>query len=397
MNRNNIFRIILIFLLVSPSIEGASRFKQTGVIETLRKNGGVTVLLNSFPEEKKYYLMNNQKIIGRIVFIRKIENSSRELRYLGRIKLLKHEYTSLMRPGAEIVLLPADKAIDKKFTRDSYKELIHYKPVIITNPDGREMVYVADGNFYLGSAAGDRDLQPGRVKNLPGYYIDKFEVSNIDFKKFADAAGTSYPEYWGDHLKKGKFTSLFFAHLPVIVTYSEAAEYAKWAGKRLPEEEEWEKAARGPVDKSLLNSSVLYTWGTLFKEGLANTEELWESEKTGENLKKTISLKYNIDKIVKGYLPVAVYEKMSASYYGLAHMNGNAPEWTASWYRAYEGSSYTDKKYGTQYKVIRGGSFYSGKARASVIDRKIGGIPSLYKDRAAGFRCVKDVVKNDQL
>jgi formylglycine-generating enzyme required for sulfatase activity len=77
-------------------------------------------------------------------------------------------------------------------------------------------------------------------------------------------------------------------------------------------------------------------------------------------------------------------------------MDGNAQEWTDSWYRAYENNYTKDKKYGTQYKVIRGGAWFTTRKEARVTDRKIGGIPDLYTDRIAGFRCVRNAAPGDR-
>ena len=78
-------------------------------------------------------------------------------------------------------------------------------------------------------------------------------------------------------------------------------------------------------------------------------------------------------------------------------MDGNASEWTSSWYNGYENSRKSSKKYGTQYKVIKGGSYNLGRNEARVTDRKIGGIPDLYRDRISGIRCVKDITDNDRI
>jgi len=183
----------------------------------------------------------------------------------------------------------------------------------------------------------------------------------------------------------------------VIATYHEAAGYSLWAGKRLPTEIEWEKAARVPASmENPGKKGALYSWGSGFKEGIANTEELWQTEQTGENLKKLISEKYQSGAPVKGYIPVDMYEKESLSYYGAAHLDGNAMEWTDSWYLPYKGNRRSSKKFGNQYKVIRGGAFFLSKDDARITNRKTGGMPDLYKDRIAGFRCVKNIAESDK-
>ena len=106
----------------------------------------------------------------------------------------------------------------------------------ISAPDG--MVYVPAGPFTMGSNVGDTDESPQHLATTKAFFIDTYEVGNADFKKF-DATYT-YAE--------GR------DNFACIVTWEQAAAYAKWAGKRLPTEEEWEKAARG-------TDARLYPWG----------------------------------------------------------------------------------------------------------------------------------------
>jgi len=100
----------------------------------------------------------------------------------------------------------------------------------------------------------------------------------------------------------------------------------------------------------------------------------------------------NIKKIyTRGPVPVNIFDGPGNSPYGLVNMSGNAPEWTSSWYRAYPGNNNPDKRYGKQVKVIRGGAWYSERYRVRVSSRDIGGVPNIYNDYIAGFRCAKDI------
>ena len=392
-SKMNFFFIVMLLYASSAS----SIYTKTGTIETIREDGYITVIFEKMPEKDLYYIFSNDKIIGNISSLKQIPDVYGKKRYLCKYSLLHEEYKQILRPGLDIVLIEADKEIDKRLNKNPYIDSTAYKPEIISLADKREMILIPEGKFLMGCSSCDEDEYPEHTEFLGYYYIDKFEVSNNDYKKYADIKGLVYPEYWKDRIDNSKnFLSPYFGSLPVIVTYYEAADYAVWAGKRLPYEAEWEKAARPPASMDSGAKGALYSWGSEFREGIANTEELWLSDKTGENLKKITSEKYQLSSIEKGYLPVDIYENGSLSNYGIANLDGNALEWTAGWYQPYPGNKKNDKKYGNQYKVIRGGSYFLSKTDSRITDRKIGGIPDLYKDRVAGFRCVKNVSESDK-
>src|SRR5262249_39835909 len=125
------------------------------------------------------------------------------------------------------------------------------------------MVQIPAGKFWMGRAytiySDSADLVPidkldDRPANniyLDAFSIDKYEVSNADYTKFVQATGTKPPWHWPQgKIPPGK------EKLPVYnVNGFEATAYCKWAGKRLPAEAEWEKAARGGLDRNR------YAWG----------------------------------------------------------------------------------------------------------------------------------------
>lgn len=169
------------------------------------------------------------------------------------------------------------------------------------DPRLQHMVLVPGGEFHMGSLEDDRfaegDEEPQRVLYLADFYIDKLEVSNIDYKRFTDASGYPTPENW----KEGKYeagTDFF----PVTdVSWWEAVAYARYVGKRLPTEAEWEKAACG-------TDARRFPWGDVFDEDLAN--------------------------VTKDYESVASYFEGAGPYEAL-NMAGNVAEWTATAYAPY--------------------------------------------------------------
>ena len=199
---------------------------------------------------------------------------------------------------------------------------------------------------------------PEHVVYLDAYYIDKYEVTNEQYRKFVDETGYSMPRCWND----ARFNR---PNQPVVgVTWDDAVSYAKWAGKRLLTEAEWEKAARG-TDKRL------WTWGNKFDKTKCT---VWESQEAG--LRETT--------------PVGKYEN-GKSPYGCYDMAGNVWEWCADYYdQNYYYVSPSENPQGPetgQQRIIRGGGFlYFGHyARCAARYR----VPPYAQSPQIGFRCAK--------
>lgn len=207
-----------------------------------------------------------------------------------------------------------------------------------TPPAG--MVYVPEGTFIMGSNIGDPDERPVHNAKTKAFFIDKYEVSYSEFAQFD-------PNF---KVPEGKENNA------VIVTWEQANAYALWAGKRLPTEIEWEKAARGTDGR-------IFPWGNTFD----NTFVIWDQRyPRGSSIAKP------------------------ESPYGCCDMAGSVWEWTADWYKPYPGNQTPMEQYGEKYKVMRGGSNFNNQSFYRTTQRYY--VPPNTTGRYyVGFRCVKDI------
>lgn len=224
-------------------------------------------------------------------------------------------------------------------------------PSELQDAHGR-MLLVQAGAFTFGSSSADSQ-EPQQTLSLPAFYVDETEVSNQQFKQFADATGRPVPEA----LSKARPDD------PVAnVALKDAEAYAAWAGKRLPTEQEWEKAARGTDSRS-------YPWGTQpWTDGVPQQLEAVTSNPDRRS-------------------PVGAY-----------NMAGNVWEWTDSPYphsaaemqdmqRALHAAAVSQ-----DWSIIKGGSFSPGGSRGFAVYARRG-FPSDQHSAFIGFRCVKDAGK----
>lgn len=224
------------------------------------------------------------------------------------------------------------------------------------------MVYAPGGKFRMGrnaSDGGDEYENPEHDVTVKSFYIDLYEVTNEDYKKCVDDRRCPRPEGWVNQTDYQVGTAL----QPVTgVTWGAANEYAKWAGKRLPTEVEWEFAARGTDGRR-------YPWGREWQQGKANAN--------GES---------------KGLADVGIYR--GESRFGAFDMVGNAWEWTASKLIAYPGGSFREQPSG-DVRVIRGGSYDEGVGEATTTYRGFLKVSGDKYDKT-GFRCAKDASGSNQ-
>lgn len=235
-----------------------------------------------------------------------------------------------------------------------------------------DMVVVKGGNFYRGSTDGNRDEMPRHQITLNSFAIDIHPVTNEQFVRFLEAMGGVKDMNHNDIIRlkdsrinssKGKFSieSGYIKHPVVGVTWYGAVAYAKWVGKRLPSEAEWEISSCGGID------NILYP--------------------TGEDIEKSQANFFSFDTTaVMSYPP---------NGYGLYDMAGNVYEWCQDWY----GYNYYESSFQEPlnpsgplqgvYRVLKGGCWKSLKEdlRCSRRNRNNPGtVNSTY-----GFRCAADV------
>lgn len=188
-----------------------------------------------------------------------------------------------------------------------------------------EMVVIPAGKFTFGKPGATIEI------SLPAYSIDKYEVTNKQFAKFNldhqyGIGGDNYPV--------------------TMVSLNDATAHCEALDKRLPTEQEWEKAARGTDGR-------IYPWGNEFDKRACITSEI----------------------AIEGQpMPVGSCE-IGKSPYGALDMAGNVWEWTSS--------------YNERYSILRGGSFFEGPESSTTYSFLLS-IPDDSKDYI-GFRCVKDI------
>jgi gamma-glutamyl hercynylcysteine S-oxide synthase len=201
--------------------------------------------------------------------------------------------------------------------------------------DGPEMMRVEGGDHEIGSPevgfAYDNE-RPRHKIELEAFWIDRTPVTNADYLAFMEETGAEPPMYWkrdgeGTWVRTAMGrTEPVDARLPVIhVSWHEADAFARWAGKRLPTEAEWEAAARG-----------------------------------GSRVRA------NLDQLAFGCAPSGAYAD-APSECGAVQMLGDVWEWTSSDFTAYPGfeafpyAEYSEVFFGDTYKVLRGGAWATSR------------------------------------
>jgi formylglycine-generating enzyme required for sulfatase activity len=232
----------------------------------------------------------------------------------------------------------------------------------LVGDDGREMVQIPEGPFTMGSRDGDPDEAPEHPVYVGTFYLDKKEVTQGEYERFVKMTkrGKPFVPVFEDDISKIQKPTL----AAMGMSWADAVAYCKWAGKRLPTEAEWEKAARGEGKRR-------YPWGEDYVSGRANVD----GDEDGFT-----------------YLAPPGSFEAGRSPYGLYDMTGNVAEWVADTYdeQYYSKAPYRDPTGPEegQHKVIRGGSWRETAQSARLTKRFQA---KMWRtDSTIGIRCAKD-------
>ncbi len=216
------------------------------------------------------------------------------------------------------------------------------------------MIFVPGGDFRMGTEPGDKPTNdsPVHLATVKSFWIDRYEVTNAEYGKFIAAKGYAKKEHWteegfawvtstertlpeGWEKRKELLGEEFGKHPVTGTSWFEADAFARFSGKRLPTEVEWERAARGVDGRK-------YPWGNDFKVGfrLPAAGDRTPTDPIGSN-------------------PADI------SAAGVFDMGASVSEWTSTWFEAYPGTKYKSHYWGEEararLKVARGGSWVSVK------------------------------------
>lgn len=252
-------------------------------------------------------------------------------------------------------------------------------PPSLTGKDGAPMALISEGSFPMGvpkaARDGGMDERPNHDVFIDSFYMDIYEVTNGRYLQFVTDTGHRVPEHPTDAsrgLWQGNMMPESVTDLPVInVDWFDSQAYCEWAGKRLPTEAEWEKAAKGANDWR-------FAWGDVepTTEHANFNQPAWRGEST--------------------LVQVGMYEK-GKSPYGIYDVAGNVWEWVSDWYEVdYYSHSPTHNPQGPETgkdKTLRS-SGWQGETPQMRVFTRIKSVPTDRND-STGFRCAQTISTSD--
>jgi formylglycine-generating enzyme required for sulfatase activity len=238
--------------------------------------------------------------------------------------------------------------------------------IIIWPQDGKEMVFILGGTFIMGSDSGDSRHQPEHQVEVADFYVDRWPITNAEYKKFIDATNYPVPNYhvsWCDTKaynwdpETRTYPESKANHPVVLVTWDDAMAYAAWAGKRLLTEAEWERVARGM-------NGYRYPWGNEFIARYCNCKETGLGETS-----------------LVGY-----FSPNGDTAEGVIDMVGNVWEWVNSLFHPYPyiPDDGRESRQAAGFRVLRGASWTNDANVAHGMTRLDGDF-QFYNN--VGFRC----------
>jgi len=250
-------------------------------------------------------------------------------------------------------------------------------PAFKNKKDGSILVLIPAGEFVMGADKDDQQAKqnekPAHRVQLDAYYINKYEVTYRQYKKFLKESGYKPVGNW-DRFDLPEYKD----HPGMNVTFPDAQAYCRWAGLNLPTEAQWEMAARGTENRK-------YPWGNQWDPNKCNNSET----KDPHIIRKMNHIQDKRGSLPPGSVPADV------SPFGIMDMAGNINEWCSDWYKSsyYKTSpSFNPRGHdkGAE-RVIRGGSWSLPPSRCRASARWSGSVDSDLDDY--GFRCCLTIKK----
>lgn len=353
--------------------------------------------IGQYEKSKAFYNFLLKKIVPNdLAAIEGIKKNDRMLELFGNLRTEREERARKVAVEAEKMKNEEQKkrekleltryfrtVADDLFQKKDYTgALVYYLKLLDAIPDDSvalahreyisnvDMVLIPAGEFSRGSSSreigetmvdfGRNSLlnreMPKKWVFLDSFYIDRYEVTNIQYKHFLESSGYTPPVHW----KKGTYPDGEDNYPVIYVSWLDANAYARWIGRRLPTEEEWEKAARGA-------NGFQWPWGDRFYPHRCNVKE------SGKNKS----------------LPVGSFLS-GANEFGVLDLAGNVWEWVDSDLKPYPDYDGRLDYFPSGYrKVLRGGSFQEKGDYARGAFRGAGSVNQIYFN--VGFRCAKNL------